>query len=90
MRKHGKPGLLGFPARDLAPVFNDDPAYDDPHDAIDQELLGIWMSISRLRQIIRSRPLAAPGGDAVAWRQVAAKGATPKKSTPRKPRRKAA
>ena len=92
MRKHRKPAVLGFPAGDPPPVLTGDPAYGDPQDAIDQELLGIWMSISRLRQIIRNRPPAAPGGRVVAWRRPAAapKKCTLKKSTSRKPRRKAA
>jgi len=59
------------------PVFSDDPALDDPHDAIDQELLGIWLSISRLRQLIRARPPS----------QIATKKAAPPK---KQPRRKAA
>jgi len=59
------------------PVFSDDPAQDDPHDAIDQELLGIWLSISRLRELIRARPA----------RRVAIKTTAPSR---KQPRRKAA
>jgi hypothetical protein len=50
---------------------------DDPRDAIEQELLGIWLSISRLRQLIRARPPS----------QIATKKAAPPK---KQPRRKAA
>ena len=62
MRKHHKSATTKRPLKAVPPVFNDDPAYDDPHDAIDQELLGIWLSISRLRQLIRGSTAAAPDG----------------------------
>jgi hypothetical protein len=55
MRKRPETVTNRRPARSQ-PVFSDDPALDDPHDAIDQELLGIWLSISRLRELILSRP----------------------------------
>ncbi len=84
MRKHRKPATTKRPAPVL-PAFNDDPALDDPHDAIEKELLGIWLSISRLRELIRDKPPAA------AVRMIPLQGqAAPKKSTPKKPRRKAA
>ncbi len=84
MRKHKM--LATTKDRARAAVFNDDPAHDDPHDAIDQELLGIWLSISRLRQMIRGRPPAA----ARRPRHPVAAAAAPKKPTHKKPRRKAA
>ena len=88
MSKYKK--LAATKGRAPAPVFDDDPAFDDPHDTIDQELLGIWLSISRLRQMIRNKPPVAHGSVIPLQRQAAPKKAAPKKSTPRKPRRKAA
>lgn len=87
MRKHRKPAAAKRPAQPS--VFNDEPAHDDPHDAIEQELLGIWLSVSRLREMIRDKP---PADSRVIplKRQPAHKKAHPKKSTPKKPRRKAA
>ncbi len=77
MRKRPEKATIRRPNRREA-SFSGDPACDDPHDAIDQELLGIWLSISRLRQIILRKP---PVQSAAAV----------KKSAPvRKPRRKAA
>jgi hypothetical protein len=55
MRKHPEIATIQRPARSQ-PAFSDDPAHDDPHDAIEQELLGIWLSISRVRELIRARP----------------------------------
>ena len=86
MRKHHKSATTKRPRPAQPPVFNDDPAYDDPHDVIDQELLGIWLSISRLRQLIHGRAAARPGGDVIHLPRRQA----PKKSTQKKPRRKAA
>ena len=86
MRKHYKSAMTKRPLRARPPVFNDDPAQDDPHDAIDQELLGIWLSISRLRQLIRGSTAAAPGGGVTRLPRRPA----PKKSTQKKPRRRAA
>jgi len=63
-------------------AFGDDPDHDSSHDAIDRELLGIWLSISRLRQLIGAR---RPDACVIALRRAAAK-----KDTARKPRRKAA
>jgi len=40
MRKRPKSAAIRLPTLGQ-PVFSDDPALDDPHDAIDQELLGI-------------------------------------------------
>lgn len=84
MRKqeHRKTAALRVSARTRPPVFSDDPAQDDPHDAIDQELLGIWLSISRLRHLILARPPRA--------RVIPLRRAAPKKATAKKPRRKAA
>jgi hypothetical protein len=76
MRKRPKTAANRRPGRDQ-PEFSDDPAQDDPHDAIDQELLGIWLSISRLRELIRARPP----------RRVAIKATAPSR---KQPRRKAA
>jgi hypothetical protein len=55
MRKRPQSATSQHPALGQ-PVFSDNPALDDPHDAIEQELLGIWLSISRLRELILSRP----------------------------------
>jgi hypothetical protein len=99
MSKHRKIATATYPARALPPVFDDDPARDDPHDAIEQELLGIWLSISRLHQMIRGTPAAVTDGCVIPLRRRAApksthkstfKKATPKKSAHKKPRRKAA
>ncbi len=94
MRKQRETTTIRRPAHSQ-PVFSDDPARDDPHDAIDQELLGIWLSISRLRQLIRRDP--PPPGCTVlrlprrSTRKPAKKNAaTKKQTTTRKPRRKAA
>lgn len=57
-RQRKKP-VAQMPARPLPPGLGGDPAGDDPHgdpeDAIDQELLGIWLGLSRLRQLIQTR-----------------------------------
>jgi hypothetical protein len=55
-QKHRKKGIPQGATRTRPLVISDKPAHDDPHDAINQELLGIWLSISRLRQLIQSRP----------------------------------
>lgn len=55
-QKHHKKGITQGATRTRPLVISDNPAHDDPHDAINQELLGIWLSISRLRQLIQSRP----------------------------------
>jgi hypothetical protein len=81
-QKHRKKGTLQGAARTRPPVSSDKAARDDSHDTIDQELLGIWLSISRLRHLIRVR---LPGDRAIALRRAALK-----KTTPKKPRRKAA
>ncbi|MEJ2624432.1 MAG: hypothetical protein P8Z80_07810 [Pseudolabrys sp.] len=67
-------------------VIGDGATLDDPQDAIEQELLGIWLSISRVRELIRARPV-----------HLSAPNTTPNKTTPKKtvpsrkqPRRKAA
>jgi hypothetical protein len=67
-------------------IVSDGSRLDDPHDAIEQELLGIWLSISRVRELIRARPV-----------HLSAPNTTPNKTTPKKtapsrkqPRRKAA
>ena len=67
-------------------TFDDDPARDDPHDAVEQELLGIWLSISRLRQIIRRGPAAAASGRIIALQRRT----TTKKPARKKPRHRAA
>lgn len=88
MRSHRKRATTKSPA--LPPAFNDDPAQDDPHDAIEQELLGIWLSISRLRDMMRDKPAAA-GGCVIPLRpRGASRKSPPKKSTQKKPRRRAA
>ena len=93
MRKHRKIGTTKDPAQAM-PAFDDDPARDDPHDVIEQELLGIWLSISRLREMILDGPPAADGLIIPLQRQAAPKKATakpaPRKPIHRKPRRKAA
>ncbi len=86
MRKRHKSATAKRPLKILLPVFNDDPANDDPHDAIDQELLGIWLSVSRLRQLIRGNSAATPDRHVIRLPRRQA----PKKSTHKKPRRKAA
>jgi hypothetical protein len=93
MSKHRKIATATYPAS--VPAFDDDPARDDPHDAIEQELLGIWLSISRLHQMIRGTPAAETDGCVIPLRRQATlkntlEKATPKKSTHKKPRRKAA
>lgn len=55
MRKRPEIATIQRPARGQ-PAFSDDPALDDPHDAIEQELLGILLSISRVRELIRAHP----------------------------------
>lgn len=89
MRKHRKPATIKRPARAL-PAFNNDPAQDDPHGAIEQELLGIWLSVSRLHEMIRGTPAAAGGRVVPLQGQAAPGNAASKKPAPRKPRRKAA
>ncbi len=84
MRKHRKPAALRNQAQIQPPVVSDDPIDDDPHDAIERELLGIWLSISRLRQLIQDRPMAS-ARRVISWQRSAAK-----KATHKKPRRKAA
>lgn len=89
MRKHRKSATRSRTARVLLPVLNDNTGDDDPHDAIDRELLGIWMSISRLRHLLRNRAPVTSSGLVVALRRQA----QPKKSlksSSRKPRRDAA
>jgi hypothetical protein len=81
-QKHRKKGTVQRAARSRPSVLSDKPAVDGSHDTIDRELLGIWLSISRLRHLIRMR---TSGNRAIALRRAALK-----KTTPRKPRRKAA
>lgn len=71
-------------------AFGGDPIHDGPHDAIDRELLGIWLSVSRLRQMIREQLVAADGLVVPLQQQAAVERATGKKSMSKKPRRKAA
>ena len=94
-QKHGKAAIDQI--RDRSPAPSDDPAHDDPRHAIDQELLGIWLSISRLRQLIHGRPPTAADYHVVrsqrpAWPDCAKqKDVAQKKAVQlKKPRRKAA
>lgn len=79
-QKHRKAATHRMPARPLPPRFSDDPAHDDPHDAVDQELLGIWLSISRLRQLIRARPPLTSDARVVALHRQAAQKKPPRKA----------
>jgi hypothetical protein len=69
-QRHRKTTAQRGPARARSPVFSDNPAHDDPHDAIDQELLGIWLSVSRLRHLLLARP---PGSCIIPLREAASK-----------------
>lgn len=88
MRRHRKRATAKPQA--LPAAFNDDPAHDDPHDAIEQELLGIWLSLSRLRELIRDTAPAADGCVIPLKQPAAAKKTPSKNSAPKKPRRNAA
>jgi hypothetical protein len=88
MRKHRKRATTKSPT--LPPAFNDDPAHDDPHDAIEQELLGIWLSISRLRDMMWDKPAAADGRVIPLWPRGVSRKPPPRKSTQKRPRRRAA
>ncbi|MFN3658684.1 MAG: hypothetical protein ACK4UO_15650 [Pseudolabrys sp.] len=57
------------------------PTADDPHDAINQELLSLWIGISRLRDVLCFRERRRPACVARTRAKI---------STARKPRRKAA
>jgi len=84
LRKHRKAPTGRASTQAVPPAFERGPACNGSHDAIDQELLGIWLSISRLRQMIWGA--LAPRGRVIRLRQQAPL----KKTAAKKPRHKAA
>ncbi|HZD91051.1 MAG TPA: hypothetical protein VE224_13195 [Pseudolabrys sp.] len=84
MRKDRPSATRRPSATDLPPVFTCDPPYDDRHEAIELELLGIWMGISRLRQLVRCRPAIVADHRVLAWRRRSAKRTAERKHVPSK------
>ena len=48
-----------FP-RAIPPASGDEPRQDDPHDAVNFELMSIALSVARLQEIIGARPDLVP------------------------------